>query len=101
MKAEPFRVVHRVVRPDQCVSGRLGPVDKAGQKESKGCAPGEHGQSDPFGGGERTKAFITGQKGASAGDVVLPPGFEGPGVQADGDVVGEEVRAGEIEVYDP
>jgi hypothetical protein len=62
---------------------------------------GQHRQGGALGRRQGSHGFIAGDQGARGSDIEAAVGLETPGVQGDGDVVGQKVVAGEIEVDRP
>ena len=82
-------------------SRHVEPVDQPGQQESQRRAAREQRQGLELRGESGRAAGIARQQVAALGDVVGMVGLEAPGVEADRDVIGERIGAGEIEVDQP
>src|SRR5690606_34284809 len=74
--------------------------DEAGEEEAHGGAAGERREGCALARLEAAYGLVGGDERTALGEIVLAAPLEAPGVEADGDVVGEEIRAGEIEVDD-
>ena len=77
--------------------GVLSQSVQAGQEEAQGGAGGERGQGVALGGAERADVVVGVEQGAGHRRVDAAV-LEAPAVEADGEVVGQEVGAGEVEV---
>ena len=77
---------------------RHDPVVEAGEEEAQRRAAAEQRQGLGLVGRERTDGLVTFDQRHALGDVVGPVLLEAPGIEADGEVIGEEIVAGEIEV---
>ena len=81
-------------------STSAGKINQTRQEEAKGGAAAERGKGCAFVGLKRADAFIAADQGAALGEVELAPALEAPGVEADRQIIGEKIRAGEVEVDD-
>ena len=93
-------VFHGILGLDQGPFDLVEPVVEPGEKEAQRSASGECRQGVELGRSEWPHVHVALQEGPALGQVVVAERLEAPGIQADRDVVGEEVVAGEIEVDD-
>ena len=83
---------------DQGAGRRRQPVVEAGQEEAQRRAARQDRQRRDFGIAQRPDALVALEQRHALGDVVGAILLEAPGVQADRDVIGEQIVAGEIEI---
>ena len=84
----------------QGIGGGVVPVDEAGEEEADGCAAAEERQGGAFRFCQWAEALIASDERGTLGGVVGAI-FEGPCIEADGEVKAEEIGRGEIEVECP
>src|SRR5690606_22188611 len=84
----------------QCVLRCRSEVGETRQEETHRGATTQHRKRGALFRFESPDAFISGDQRTAFGEVVFAAPFEGPGVETDRNVVGEEIRAGEVEVDD-
>src|SRR5690606_18962409 len=100
VEAQLAGVLERVLALDEGAVGGVQPVVEPGEQEPHRRAAGEHGQGGVLHRLELALALVGGEQRPRLGDVERPVRLEAPGVEADRDVVGEGVGAGEVEVDD-
>ena len=88
------RILRRHLRPRRHVE----PVDQPGQHEAQRRAARQNRQRLDFGSGQRPAPLVAADHRHALRHVERAVGLEAPGVEADAEVVGEEIVAGEIEV---
>src|SRR5580693_4778715 len=98
MESQLAIIFERILRLDQRPGRDFEPVDEAGQEEAQRGAATERRQRRDLGSIERTCAPVAAKERTAFGDVVGMIGLEAPRVEADRDVIGERVAAGEIEI---
>src|SRR5713226_8562869 len=98
VEAELAVIFQRVLRPHQRARRHVEPVDQPRQQKAQGRAAGEQRQRLALVVGERPYRRVGLQQALALGHIVRMVGFEAPGIEADGDVVGERVGAGEVEI---
>ncbi len=74
------------------------PVVGAGQQEAQRRAPREQRQGLALRRRERAHALVAFEQGLALGDVEGVVRLEAPGIERDGNVVGEGIVAGEVEI---
>jgi hypothetical protein len=89
---------HRVLAPGKGGLGGVEPVVQAGQQKAHRRTPGEDRQCLALGRFKRSDCLITVQERARPVRVELSVAPETPGIEADSNIVGESIIAGEIEI---
>src|SRR5690348_18342271 len=77
------------------------PAVEPGQQEAQRAAARQQRQGGELGGVERAYGAIARQQQPRLGDIEAAVALEAPGVETDGEVIGEKVGAGEVEVDEP
>ena len=106
MESQPGGVFKRVFGLYEGTGGRRRPVGEPCQEKPHGRAEAEGRQGFPFRSLKRAHGLVTGYQRRSLGEIVFQTRgirrvafLEGPGIEADGKVIGQGVSTGEIEVY--
>src|SRR6516162_2442203 len=101
VEAQLAQILHRILRLHEGAGRVIQPVIEAGQQEAHRAAAGEQREGRIFCRRQRPHLAIAGDEVAGLGRIEGVVRLEAPGVQADGDVIGVEIRAGEVEVDYP
>src|SRR5215813_2360346 len=98
MKAQLSVIFERILGSDQRALWYRQPVHQPRQQETHGRASREDGERITLGHRKRTDHAIAVEQRPPFGDVVGMIGLEAPCIEANGNVIGECIRAGEIEI---
>src|SRR5260370_20497200 len=98
VKAQFRHVLLRILALDQGVRRRVRPVIEARQQEAQGSATRQQRQYFPLLVIQPADLVVGLQQRACLGGVEGVVALEAPGIEADRDVIGQEVIAGEVEV---
>src|SRR6204780_720987 len=101
VEAQLSQVFERILGLDQRAFGMVEPVVEPRQQEPQRAAARQHRQRRDLGRPERPDSAVLRQHRPRLGDVEATIRLEAPGIEADRQIVGEEVGAGEIEVDEP
>src|ERR1700692_1740099 len=101
MKAQFSRIFARVLRPHHCARRYVEPVDQPRQQKTHRGAAREQRQLLPFFQRKRPRLDVAREQRAAFCNVVGMIVLETPGIEADGDVVGQRVGASEIKIDQP
>src|SRR6266702_3520627 len=101
MKAQFLQVLQRVLRPHHRPRRLVEPIVEPRQKEAQCATAREERQRGELGGADRPHGAIIRQQQPRFGDIEAAITLETPGVQADRDVVSQEIAAREVEINQP
>src|SRR6516165_1214188 len=92
------QIFERILWPDQCPRRWVKPIKEPRQQKAQRATAGEHRQRSKFVRREGPLPSITVEQQSCLGHIKAAVRFEAPGVEADRQVIGKKISAGEIEV---
>src|SRR6516165_10068257 len=98
VEAKLAQIFKRILRPDQRSFRLVEPIKKPRQEKTECTAAREQGQGGELRRRERSRSPIAVEQQSRLGHIEAAIGFEAPSIEADRQIIGEKVGAGEIEV---